>query len=146
MATKGKKATPLKKTAKKAKRPTPTRAKPKAKPKRAATARAAPAAAAPPVDETAQRELEAAHTEVTRLVGELKLALADRDCTRADHAHATAHTQGQQAELDKLRAETLKSSVDSLGGDPSRRRGRSPRRRGRPPLRRARAGARAPGR
>ena len=97
------------------KKPAPKKkpaAKP-SKPSKAAKPTAAPSkVAAAPVDDSARRELDAAREQIARLTGELRLAQAERDKWRDDHEHAGATAQGHAAELEKLRAETLKSSVD----------------------------------
>jgi Zn-finger nucleic acid-binding protein len=92
------------------KKPAPKK-KPAAKPAKPAAAKA-PAARAAPVDDSAKRELEAARAQLAKLQGELKVAQAERDKWRSDHDHVGQKAQGHQAELEKLRAETLKSSVD----------------------------------
>jgi Zn-finger nucleic acid-binding protein len=108
MATKSKKKpAPAKKSAP-AKKPAPAKKSAvKAQP-------AAKAAAAPPVDDTVKRALEAARADVTRLTGELQAARTDRDRDRirGDGEQAAQKARGQIAELEKLRSETLKGSVD----------------------------------
>lgn len=94
------------------KKPAPKKKPAAAKPSKPKASKAPAARAAPAVDDSARRELDAAREQIARLTGELKLAQAERDKWRADHDHAGATAQGHQAELEKLRAETLKSSVD----------------------------------
>jgi Zn-finger nucleic acid-binding protein len=94
------------------KKPAPKK-KPAAKPSKPAAKPAAKSVAkAAPVDDSARRELDAARAQIERLSGELKLAHAERDKWRSDHDHVGQKAQGHQAELEKLRAETLKGSVD----------------------------------
>lgn len=78
----------------------------------AAKAPAKSVARAAPVDDSLRRELEAARVQIDRLGDELKVARAERDKWRADHDHVGQTAQGHHAELERLRAETLKSSVD----------------------------------
>ena len=107
MATKSKKKpAPAKKSAP-AKKAAPAKKKPavKAQP-------AAKAAAPPPVDDTVTRALAAARADVARLTGEVQAARAERDRIRSDGEQAAQKARGQILELDKLRSETLKGSVD----------------------------------
>jgi Zn-finger nucleic acid-binding protein len=107
MATKSKK-----KPAPAKKKPAPAK-KPAAKPKAAANpiAAAKPIAAAP-VDDTTRRELEAARADVAKLTRELETTRADRERLRVDGVQIAQKARGHEAELEKLRSETLKGSVD----------------------------------
>ncbi|MGZ3428462.1 MAG: zf-TFIIB domain-containing protein [Polyangia bacterium] len=98
------------------KKPTPARKPAPAKKKPAAKAhkpvKAAAPATAPVVDDTIKLALEAARADLARLSGELQAARAERDRIRTEGEQAAHKTRGQIVELEKLRSETLKGSVD----------------------------------